>query len=187
MPPYHYPEGQETGRLITRHLTEGDIPCWTAFFKEPEAIEFFPMYHNKPHEDSAREWIERQCTRYIKQEYGMQAVLEKKTGLLVGQCGLIAKDIDGIRELEVGYSILKPYWGLGYAAEAARLFMDFAFRDQRAGSIISTISPGNAKSIRVAEKNGLVFEKMTLWQDMELCVYRLHRTDWENFGPPTQY
>lgn len=175
MLPYHYPEGLETGRLITRHLIKADILVWADFFKEPEAIEFFPMYHNKPHEESASEWVNRQLTRYTKQEYGMQALLEKKTGAFVGQCGLIAKDIDGIPELEVGYSILKPYWGLGYAAEAARLFMDFAFNHQQASSIISTISPGNTKSIRVAEKNGLTFEKMTIWQGIELCVYRLYR------------
>ena len=174
MPPYHYPEGLESDRLITRHLTKADILVWSDFFKEPDAIEFFPMYHNKPCEESAGEWINRQLARYTNQEYGMQALLEKKSGLLVGQCGLIAKDIDGIPELEVGYSILKQYWGLGYAAEAARLFIDFAFEHQLVESVISTISPGNMKSIRGAEKNGLAFEKISIWQDMELCVYRLH-------------
>jgi [ribosomal protein S5]-alanine N-acetyltransferase len=171
---YYYPDGLETERLITRHLTEADIPAWTEFFKEPDAIEFFPMYHNKPYEESAHEWINRQMARYARQEYGMQALIDKQSGRLVGQCGLIAKDIDGIPELEVGYGILKPYWGLGYAAEAARLFIDFAFGQPGVGSIISTISPGNRKSIRVAEKNGLTFEKISIWQDMELCVYRLH-------------
>lgn len=175
MPTYHYPEGLQTERLITRHLIEDDISLWAEFFEEPEAIEFFPMYHHKPCEESATEWIERQRTRYANQEYGMQALIEKSTGNLVGQCGLIAKEIDGIPEVEVGYSILKKYWGLGYAAEAARLFIDYAFENNLVESVISTISPGNMKSIRVAEKNGLVFEKISPWQGMELCVYRLHK------------
>ncbi len=180
MPPYHYPEELETKRLITRYLTEADVPLWAEFFKDAEAIEFFPMYHDKLPEQSAKEWIERQRTRYTKHEYGMQALLDKSTHALVGQCGLIAKEIDGIPEIEVGYSILKKYWGLGYAAEAARLFIDYAFENQQADSIISTISPGNAKSIRIAKKNGLVFEKMTIWQGIELCVYRMYKTHWEN-------
>jgi [ribosomal protein S5]-alanine N-acetyltransferase len=179
MLPYHYPDQLESERLITRHLTEADISLWSEFFREEEAIEFFPMYQNKPADESAREWIERQCTRYTKQEYGMQALIEKSTGTLVGQCGLIAKEIDGITELEVGYSILKEYWGLGYAAEAARLFIDFAFQNHLVDSVISTISPGNRKSIRIAEKNGLSFEKISIWQGMELCVYRLHRITWK--------
>ncbi len=179
MPPYHYPEGLETERLVARHLTEADVPTWAVFFEDPESIEFFPMYHNRPSEECANEWIESQRTRYAKQEYGMQALLDKKTGALVGQCGLIAKEIDGIPELEVGYSILKKYWGRGYAAEAARLFIDYAFQNNLVESVISTISPGNVKSIRVAEKNGLVFEKISPWRGMELCVYRLQKADWK--------
>jgi len=173
MPPYHYPEGLETDRLVTRYLTEADVPLWAEFFKDPEAIEFFPVYKNMTHEASAIEWIGRQTTRYANQQYGMQALIEKSTGTLIGQCGLLAKEIDGIPELEVGYSILKKYWGIGYAAEAARLFIDYAFDNNLVESVISTISPGNMKSIRVAEKNGLVFEKISPWLDMQLCVYRL--------------
>lgn len=175
MPRYHYPDQLQTERLITRHLTEADVPQWAEFFNDPEAIEFFPMYHNRPPEESAKEWIQRQLTRYAKKEYGMQALIDKQTNDLIGHCGLIAKVIDGIPELEVGYSIMKPYWGRGYAVEAARLFIDFAFEHKLVESVISTISPGNLKSIRVAEKNGLTLEKITIWQDIELCVYRLHR------------
>ena len=174
MPLYRYPEGLETDRLFTRYLTEADIPTWAVFFEDAECIEFFPMFHNRLPQECAGEWIERQRTRYANQEYGMQALLDKKTGAFVGQCGLIAKEIDGTPELEVGYSILKKYWGLGYAAEAARLYIDFAFEHRLVNSVISTIAPGNVKSIRVAEKNGLTFEKISIWQDMELCVYRLH-------------
>lgn len=179
MNPYYYPEGLESERLITHYLTETDITPWAEFFKEPEAIEFFPMYHNRPPEESAGEWIEKQRTRYMNQDYGMQALIDKKKHAFVGQCGLIAKEIDGIRELEVGYSILKKYWGMGYAAEAAELFIDFAFKNQQADSIISTIAPDNTKSIRIAEKNGLIFDKMTVWQGMDLCVYRMNRSFWE--------
>ena len=175
MLPYHYPEGLETQRLITRYLSEADIPLWEEFFKDPEAIEFFPLYQNMTHEASAIEWIDRQTARYVNRQYGMQALIEKSTGNLVGQCGLLVKEIDGIPEIEVGYSILKKYWGLGYAAEAARRFIDYAFDNNLVESVISTISPGNVKSIRVAEKNGLTFEKISPWQDMELCVYRLRK------------
>ena len=175
MSTYHYPDQLETERLITRYLTEADVPLWMEFFKDPESIEFFPLYQNMTPEASAIEWIDRQTARYVNRQYGMQALIEKGTGTLVGQCGLLAKEIDGIPELEVGYSILKKYWGLGYAAEAARLFIDYAFDNRLVNSVISTISPGNTKSIRVAEKNGLVFEKISPWQDMELCVYRIRK------------
>lgn len=175
MRPYLYSDQLETERLITRYLTEADVPLWMEFFKDPEAIEFFPFYKAMIPEASAIEWIDRQTARYVNRQYGMQALIEKSTGTLVGQCGLLAKEIDGIPEIEVGYSILKKYWGLGYAAEAARRFIDYAFDNNLVESVICTISPGNVKSIRVAEKNGLAFEKISPWLDMELCVYRLRK------------
>jgi ribosomal-protein-alanine N-acetyltransferase len=173
MRPYHYPEDLQTKRLVARYLTEADVPAWAEFFKDEEAIEFFPMYHNRPPEESAKEWIEKQLTRYAKQEYGMQALIEKKTNTFIGQCGLVVKIVDGVEELEVGYGILKKFWGQGYAPEAARIFIDFAFTHHLTDSIISTIALDNLNSQRVAEKNGLVREKIFTMYDMELYVYRL--------------
>jgi len=49
----------------------------------------------------------------------MNVLMDKKTSQPVGQCGLLIQNIENVDCLEIGYSILPQYWGLGYVTEAA--------------------------------------------------------------------
>jgi RimJ/RimL family protein N-acetyltransferase len=103
----------------------------------------------------------------------MQALIHRQTGAFIGQCGLLAQEVDGVQELEVGYHIFYKYWGQGYAPEAAKGFLQHAFENKLADSLISIIDVRNLKSQRVAEKNGLVREKQTRWSELDVFVYRI--------------
>jgi len=172
---YYYRDQLTSDRLQTRFITEQDLELWTEFFKDPKAIELFPTFGLNTIEERAQHWIDRQLTRYKEQRYGLQMLIEKKSGICVGQCGLILQEVDGIKELEVGYHIFKKYWGHGYAPEAAKLFLTFAFEHDLADSVISIIDIRNIKSMRVAEKNGLIREKQTRWLDLDVFIYRIER------------
>ena len=78
------------------------------------------------------------------------------------------------KEIEVGYHVLKKFWGQGYATEAAKLFIDYAFKNELANSIVSVIDVENFKSQKVAKKNGLTIDKKTKWLDHEdVYIYRI--------------
>src|ERR1035438_893129 len=51
--------------------------------------------------------------------------------------------IEGRPELEVGYHLRRDQWGHGYATEAARACMDYAFRELAAVKVVSLIRPEN--------------------------------------------
>jgi RimJ/RimL family protein N-acetyltransferase len=175
---YSYPTGLTSPRLQTRLLTPEDAAAWTEFFLSPEAIELFPSAWKGDPAQASQSWIERQLTRYADQRYGMQMLLHRETGEIIGQSGLLAQEVDGIAELEVGYHILRRHWGQGYAPEAARLFFQLGFDLKQVESIISIIDVRNVKSQRVAEKNGLVREKQTRWNELDVFVYRISREGW---------
>ena len=80
--------------------------------------------------------------------------------------------IDNKLEIEVGYHVIKKYWGMGYATEAAQLFVDFAIENQLAQSVIAIIHPNNLKSIRVAEKINMKFDMDTQWQEEPVKIFR---------------
>jgi [ribosomal protein S5]-alanine N-acetyltransferase len=173
---YLYNDNLEGERIRTRFVSENDIGAWAGFFKDPEAIELFHPAFMAPggkSRDNAELWIKRQIERYRDNHYGLQAVIEKKSGAFLGLTGLLLQEVDGVKELEVGYHILKKHWGNGYAPEAARLFVDFAFKNRLNDSVVSIIDIRNHKSQRVAEKNGLKKEKQTTWRDKEVFVYRI--------------
>jgi hypothetical protein len=91
-------------RLHFRHLQVSDVAAWEAFVSNPEAVRFFPPGLNVT--QSAVGWIERQLNRYRADGFGLNALIEKESGALVGQCGLLRQEVDGIQELEIGYHLL---------------------------------------------------------------------------------
>lgn len=170
-----YRDGIETERLVTRFLKAEDAGIWKAFLENKEATELFPpAFRNNP-EEQAVTWIERQQTRYKENRYGLQALIDKKTGTFIGQCGLITQDVDGVSEVEVGYHIMPQYWGKGFAPEAARAFFSYAFEELSLTRVISLINIHNTKSQRVAVKNGLTIEKQTVWNEIDVHVWRTDR------------
>jgi RimJ/RimL family protein N-acetyltransferase len=54
------------------------------------------------------------------------AIQRKQDGLFIGCIGL-NKDADRAGDFEMGYWLGKPFWGLGFATEAARRLTDFTF------------------------------------------------------------
>ena len=74
---------------------------------------------------------------------------------LVGAVGAIAPPSDG-GTIEVGYSILEQFFGRGYATEALRGFLNWAWQQPGLHKVIADTYPHLAASIRVLEKNGFV-------------------------------
>ena len=177
--PYIYEDNLETARLRTRFLTIDDVEAWKVFFSDKDAIEFFPSFGITNAEEQPKGWIQRQLDRYASKRYGLQALIDKKTGAFIGQCGLLMQEVDGEKELEVGYHVFRQYWGSGYAPEAARMFIDYGFRNNQAESIVSIIHVNNIRSQRVADKNGLKRGKKTTWSDIDVYIYRVHKEDWK--------
>jgi len=176
---YRYNDGLQTPRLTTRYLTQADAPAWEAFLAHPIAGRFATDDKSIPLAQRAENWIGFCLKRYAEQRYGLQALIEKETGALVGQCGLILQDVGGIGEIEIGYHLLPQYWGKGYATEAARAFRNYGFETGVAPSIISLIHPDNHPSKQVARRNGMTYrETTTAFRNYPCEVYRITREEW---------
>ena len=82
--------------------------------------------------------------------HGYYAVEEKSTGTLVGRVGYTSHP--GWPGFELGWTIVPEYQGRGYATEAARMLLQYAFDALKRDRVISLIHPDNAPSRRVADK-----------------------------------
>ncbi len=85
--------------------------------------------------------------------FGLWAVEERASGLLAGRVGCWRPE--GWPGLEVGWSLLRAFWGLGYATEAGRATLNHAFCELGETHVVSLIQPENARSIRVARRLGM--------------------------------
>ncbi len=112
-----------------------------------------------------REWIHdwlRTCLERYYQTWGFgpYAVVERQSQRVLGYCGLfLFPEIDGQAEVEIGYRLIHPAWGKGYATEAVGAVRDYAFNTLSLRRLIAIIDPSNIASIRVAEKIGMTYEK----------------------------
>ena len=170
---YIYEDNLESERLITRKAKTDDYTVWSEFFDDEESMKFIPAFGVTEKTERAKHWIERQMKRDATKQFGLQFLIEKTTKQIVGMCGLLAQEVEGIKEVEIGYHLLKKHWGKGYASEAANLFKQYAFTNNISPSIISIIHVENIRSQKVAVNNGMACEKQCNWNDLDVFIYRV--------------
>lgn len=148
----------ETERLRLRELALGDLDALHEILSDPVGMQHYPKPFDR---EMTRKWIEWNLRNYFEHGFGLWAVVQKRNGHLIGDCGLTIQQVDGVGEPEIGYHILKDFWGHGFATESAAACRDYAFDILKKDRIISWMTPDNTASRRVAEKVGMCLEKET--------------------------
>ena len=92
----------------------------------------------------------------LYQEVGLYMVYLKGTGTYVGVAKLVYLNAT---EAEVGYGLLPPYWGKGYASEILVSMIEYAGTLSRIQTLIGIVNPLHDASIHVLTKQGFVFDK----------------------------
>ena len=169
----NYLSNYETERLIIRPLTEEDTQPWLEFISDKECMTFLPSPAHMSLQQQTEYWMNRQFLRYKENRYGLMALVEKETGNLAGQCGLLLQEIEGEQVMEIGYHLLKKYWGKGYATEAASFFKELAFKNDYSKELVSIIDEGNTASEQVARRNGMTWKKASTYTDLPVNVYSI--------------
>ena len=172
-------EGQETDRLRFRLLTRNDFDIWLNLFKEPGVGGFLGMADIPTAQEQCEKWFSLAENRYKNDLGGMNVLVDKITNKMVGQCGLLIQEVDDIKALEIGYSILPEFRGMGYATEAAKKCRDYAFEHQFTKSLISIIHIDNVMSEKVAMRNGMKLSKKTIFKGMPVHIYRIDIEEWK--------
>lgn len=162
----------ETERLWLRRITYDDLDDLLQIWGDPEAMKLFPKTLDR---QEMGDWIDRNLKRYEEFGHGIWAVIRKADQQFVGDCGLVIQEVDGVEELEVGYHFNPKFWGRGFATEAARGCMEYAFNRLNSRRIISMVRPENLASRRVAERNGLKIEKEIFWRGYQHYVYSIEQ------------
>ena len=116
--------------------------------------------------------FERLLAQY-EHGYGHWAAFERATGRFVGAVGLLdhADWTATPFSTEVGWLIRKEAWNRGFATEAGRAALAFAFDELRLQRVICIVDPRNRPSRRVAEKLGLHLTGETIWRDYDVVWY----------------
>ena len=140
----------ETERLIVRHYTEADADNFYVLNSDPEVMRYIrPVKSRKDTDLFFAEVIE-----YSKNNpaYGRMAVIEKLSGVFVGSFAIIP--LEGTRYMQVGYSLLQPYWGKGFATELTKSGLNYIFTQTNLEEIFGVTESENIDSKKVLLKSG---------------------------------
>jgi [ribosomal protein S5]-alanine N-acetyltransferase len=162
----------DTERLTLREMAKGDLGFVAEMLAHPEVMRFYPKCYDAL--ESAA-WVNRQISRYREVGHGLWLVTLRGSGLPIGQVGLVLQTIDGVASPEIGYLLHRPFWRLGYAAEAAIGVRDYAFHTLGKQRVISLIRPENEPSQAVARKLGMTVEKNVLHAGIDHLLFAATR------------
>ena len=150
----------ETESLLLRPIRAADVEALVALWTDPEVT----RHLGGPRDPAQlRETFEAEAGAGEARDVDLWPVVEKASGRVVGHCGLLEKEIGGLAEVELIYVFARGAWGKkGYATEAARALMDYAFGRAGLRRVVALIDPENAASERVAAKLNMRYERDVL-------------------------
>ncbi|MFA7430155.1 MAG: GNAT family N-acetyltransferase [Rhodospirillaceae bacterium] len=184
----------ETARLILRPWQPEDAQPFAHMNADPRVMEYLPARLDREQSDAL---MNRIIAHFETHGFGLWVVETKYTGDFAGCVGLL--NVPGVLPfapaLELAWRLDPAHWGRGYATEAARYCLDFAFTRMAADRVVAYTVPANKASWRVMERIGLVrdaggdFDHPALPVGHRLrrhVLYRLARADWRADVRPRQ-
>ncbi len=172
----------DTEHLILRKMSVRDTDDMNEYARLAEVTKYL-TWSPHPSRNYTREYLEYIGSRYIAGEFYDWAVVERKSGKMIGTCGFTRFDYHS-NAGEVGYVLNPAYWGNGYATEAARAVIKFGFESLLLNRISAMHIEGNSASRHVMERVGMQYEgtlrgyMLVKNQYKDICICSLLRDDY---------
>jgi RimJ/RimL family protein N-acetyltransferase len=181
-------------RLALTPFAPTDLDLCLEMFTNPEVV----AYAGKPMSEAAisgemSNWTKRGGNGCI----GIWCISDRETGEKYGSAALLPMPIEEDDtdyslvipgkmpegDVEIGYFLKRSAWGRGYATEACRRLLDFAFQETPLKEVVATLDKENTASINVLEKAGFVDHGTMRCYGEDGPNYRMARDEWSRLPP----
>lgn len=175
----------ETERLILREILPTDVDGLFELDSDPEVHRYLG---NKPVTDKGQivdvvNFIRQQ---YIDNGIGRWAIIDKKTDNFIGWTGLkfVTKTINNHKNFyDLGYRLIKKYWGQGIATETAFASLEYAFDKLKTNEVYAMADCENIGSNKILKKVGLRYIETFDLDGIKHNWYKIDKTEFENIKP----
>jgi [ribosomal protein S5]-alanine N-acetyltransferase len=176
----------QTARTILREISLEDADEFFELDSDPEIHRYLGTPPVKTR-DQIVDTINFIRQQYVDNGIGRWAIADRSTNKFIGWTGLkLVKELtnDCVNYHDLGYRLIRKYWGQGIATETARPCLDYGFDKMNLKEIIATVNGENAASNRVVEKLGFTFQETFYlhgmkhyWYKMDRIAHRLQASD----------
>jgi RimJ/RimL family protein N-acetyltransferase len=176
-----------TPRLWLRQWRASDLPPFAALNADPLVMEFLPGCLSSAESDA----LARRCEAQIEQRgWGFWAAQRHDSGAFIGFVGLGVPSFEAPFTpcVEIGWRLERASWGNGFATEAGRECLRFAFESLVLEEVVSFTVPLNRRSRAVMERLGMSHDAAGDFDHPRLpaghplrrhVLYRLRRENWQ--------
>jgi RimJ/RimL family protein N-acetyltransferase len=169
-----------TARLVLRPFTLDDLPVLVPIHAE-ESFWWYPLRAGMT-EDETRDFLARVIERYETDGFGVEALVDRASGAMIGWAGLAVPHFlpEVLPAVEVGWRLSGAYRGRGLATEAGAAAVEWGFTECGLDRLVSIYEPENVASGRVMEHLGFApWRSATTVRDETVSVKELTRARWE--------
>lgn len=174
-----------TPRLLLRPWRESDRAPLAAMTADPLTMRYFHVTRTRAQSDA---WLDRTAAHFATHGYGLWAVEAPGVAELIGFVGLntIPERVPVHAPVELVWTLGAPFWGHGYAPEAARAALADGFARFDFPEVVGYTTTMNAPSRRGMLKLGMRFDPMASFDHPAIpsgsvlrrhVVYRMARGD----------
>lgn len=180
----------ETERLYLRQWQASDFAIFAAMNADPEVMKYFPKLLSAKVSDI----IASKCQQLIEDNgWGFWALSLKKgsnkNDAFIGFVGLnqTHADMSFAPCVEIAWRLRKEFWGQGYATEAARASLDFAFSELELDEVVAFTAVINKRSqllmkrIRMTDTQNNFYHPALESNHLlaEHVLYKITRQQWQ--------
>lgn len=157
-----------TDRMILRRITPDDAEAILGYMSDPQVTAWLP--EGRLDRDGARAF----ALKNAGPEATALAVLHRETGAFMGH--MVFHPWEMVRTYEIGWVFAQDHQRQGYATEASRALLAYAFDTLDAHRVVATCQPENTASWRVMERLGMRREGL-----MRQCIHRPSGVWWDEY------
>lgn len=162
-----------TARLLARPPHAADIGAYRDLFLDPVVGEWLRPAPLEPfREAELQEMLGNDERHWADHGFGPWILQERDSGTVVGRAGLRWTEVDSRLAVELPWAVSSPYWGRGYATEAAVAAIEWG-ESLELPEVVALVMARNRRSCRVAEKAGMYEDGTTDHAGLPHLVYRV--------------
>lgn len=171
----------ETERFILREILQSDLDGMFELDSDPEVHKYLG---NKIVTDKNQI---AQVINFVRQQYidhgiGRWAIIDKRTNAFMGWTGLkfVTEVTNGHKNYyDLGYRLIRKYWGLGIATETALISLDYAFNTLKIAEVYAAASCENLASNKILQKVGMNFIETFYYEDINCNWYKIDKNKYD--------
>lgn len=157
-----------TARLNAARLSPGDLPDLVALHLDAEVSRYLGGVRTP---EATAAYLGVNLRHWTDHGFGLWT-LRTAEGAFVGRAGLRYIDLEGVRELEIAYTLTRNVWSQGLGSEIADVLVNIWKTRIPEPSLVGVVMKGHAASEGVLLKTGFAYERAAVFHDVDVGVFR---------------